>query len=72
MYLIREKMNSFYSFSRMDRNQLSYGVREIMSQFSYPENMANYYEAYSRNYTEQEYESDLEKIKRMSEFLKRL
>ena len=39
---------------------------------SYTENMANYYEAYSRNYTEQEYESDLEKIKRMSEFLKRL
>ena len=72
LYLIREKMNSFYSFSRMDRNQLSYGVREIISQFGYTENMANYYEAYSRNYTEQEYESDLEKIKRMSEFLKRL
>jgi hypothetical protein len=72
LYLIREKINTFHSFSKMDRNELSYGVREIISQFSYPEDMKRYYEAYSRGYTEQDYENDLEKIKRMSEFLKRL
>lgn len=72
LYLIREKINSFYSFSRMDRNLLSYNVREIMNSFANPENMERYYDAYAPTYTDQIYQNDLDKIKRMSEFLKRL
>lgn len=71
LYLIRGKIVSIYSFLSMDRNLFSYGVRQIMSQFGSQE-MQSYYIAYSKDYGEQEYEDDLGKIKRISEFIKRL
>lgn len=70
LFLMEQKLSSLYNFTRLGRNELSYSVREIISVFRNTNlgEMKNYLEYYGRDYVN--LPEDLEKIKRVENYLR--
>lgn len=72
LWLVRQKFNTLVNYIKMSRNQLSYRVRETFNGFRYPEEMSYYFDQYRDSYSEADYKLDLEKLQRMTTFIKSL
>jgi hypothetical protein len=76
LYLVRFKIRSVYEFIRLSRNQLSYGIREIISASRNPDSSSftSYLDSYGDTpyYGESDHKSDMEKLKSIETFIIKL
>ena len=72
LWLTSKKIRSLYEWIRMSRNQLNYGVREVLSGFRYTDETSYYFSNHENQYSEDNYKQDLEIINRIRGFMKTL
>jgi hypothetical protein len=70
LFKVRSLLRTIYDFIRQNRNQLSYQVREVISGFSYIDEMKFYFQSNEGSY--EHYNNDLQIIKRIENFVKSL
>ena len=72
LWLVKRKISSLYEYMRMDRNQLDYKAREVVNSIRYISDVEHYYLQYKDSYSKQDHNIDVQKIKRIENFLKSL
>ena len=72
LWLTHKKIRSLYDYIKMSRNQLDYKVREVIGGLRYTDETEYYFAQYKDNYLPEDYNNDLQKIKRIESFLKSL
>jgi hypothetical protein len=72
LWLVRKKIHAIYDYMKMNRNQLDYKSREVINSLRYSDEIDYYFSQYKDSYNSEDYNSDLQKIKRIETFLKSL
>lgn len=72
LWITTKKIRSVYEYIKMNRNQLNYQVREVMSGMRHTDEISYYFSQYENQYSEENYKEDLERLNRVRSFLKTL
>ena len=72
LWITTKKIRSAYEYIKMNRNQLNYQVREVMSGMRHTDEISYYFSQYENQYSEDDYKEDLERLNRVRAFLKTL